>query len=301
MVQTQFTHVYKVLPGWGRGPQGHAFGVIPSVACDSQDRVYAVNRSPQPAVLVFDREGRFLFSWGEDVFTQPHAIWIGPDDRVFITDTRDHTVRVFTTEGRLLLTLGTKNRPSDTGYDGKSERSILRGGPPFNRPTRAVVGPSGCIYVSDGYGNTRIHKFSPDGTLLRSWGEPGAGPGQFSLPHTLWVDREERVLVADRENNRVQIFDGDGRFLTEWTDLMRPQDVYVDRRGLVHVAEVPQRISVFTADGTLIGRWGEKGDQPGQFTEFPHALWMDSRGDLYVAEVVSAGLFQKLSSAPLIA
>ena len=264
---------YQVIAEWGRGPEGRAFGgVVPGVAADSQDRVYAVVRKP-PAVLVYDREGCFLTSWGKDVFLNPHGIYITSEDHVWVTDVEDHTVRKFTADGELLQTLGTPGKPGAPGM-------------PFNSPTRAVTAPSGEIFVSDGYGQHRVHRFTPDGTLIMSWGSEGAGPDQFGLPHSIWVDRQERVLVADREpNHRILVFDASGAFQAEWTDVEGPNDLFVDKDDNVYVAEAARRVSLFSPDGQLLDRWGEHESAPGNFPDYPHALWLDSRGDLYVTEV----------------
>ena len=119
----------------------------------------------------------------EGLFTnRTHGLTVGAD-AVYCADDGDHTVRKFSSDGTLLLTIGTAGVASDSGYDGKSTASIQRGAPPFNRPTNVAVAPSGDLYVSDGYGNARVHRFSADGKLIQSWGEPGLAPGQFNLPH----------------------------------------------------------------------------------------------------------------------
>jgi DNA-binding beta-propeller fold protein YncE len=159
--------------------------------------VYVFNRGEHPLV-VFDRDGKFLHSWGEGVFSRPHGITIGPDDAVYCTDDHDHTVRKFTPEGKLLLTLGTSGRPSDTGATSMDFRTIRHSGPPFHYPTNVALAPSGELYVSDGYGNARIHRFTADGRLLLSWGEPGGGPGQFRVPHGIAVDRQGKDIEAER-------------------------------------------------------------------------------------------------------
>jgi DNA-binding beta-propeller fold protein YncE len=246
--------------------------VVPSVATDSQDRVYIARRDP-PAILVYDRQGHFLTEWGGDICQSPHSVWISPEDRVYIADMEDHTVRIFTTDGELLATLGTRGQAGAPGM-------------PFNRPTWAALSPAGELFVSDGYGQHRVHRFAADGTLLRSWGEQGSGPGQFTLPHGIRVDPRGRVLVLDREtNHRLQIFDVDGKFLAEWTGLKGPNDLYIDQEEHVHIAEGAHRISIFNLDGELLGRWGEEGEAPGQFANSPHGIWIDSRGDLYITEV----------------
>ena len=232
-----------------------------------------------------------------------HGITIGPDDAVYCTDDGNHTVRKFSTDGKLLMTLGTPNQPSDTGYNGSNLDTITHAGPPFNRPTNLAVAPNGELYISDGYGNARVHRYSPDGDLLQSWGEPGAGPGQFNLPHGIAVDRAGRVFVADRENDRIQIFSPDGEFLDQWTDVQRPTQIVIDAEGRLYVSELwwhvgqksyrhgaihqelPGRLSILDADGRVISRWGgAEACAPGNFVA-PHGLCVDSRGDIYVAEV----------------
>jgi sugar lactone lactonase YvrE len=276
------SYTYKVVDGWGHGPGCPDLGLISAVGVDSRDQVYLFNRLPQPAVLVYDRDGTFLHSWGEGLFTTPHGLWIGPDDRLFLADCGDHTIRICTTDGHVLQTLGT------AGQAGSPDM-------PFNQPTWAKQAPSGETYVSDGYGQFRVHRFAGDGRLLSSWGEKGTEPGQFALPHSVVVDRRGRVLVADRENHRVQIFDGDGRFLDQWTDLLQPMDLFIDADDTIYVAEAQQRISVYSLDGELLSRWGDKGSAPGQFSDSPHGLCVDSRGDLYVCEVISQGRMQKFA------
>ena len=293
---------------WHQLPPRWKWREATAVACDSKDRVYVFNRGAHP-LIVFDRQGEFQDAWGEGLFIRPHGIFIGPDDSVWLTDDGDHTVRKFTTGGKLLLTLGSSGKPSDTGATTTDYRTIQRAGPPFNFPTNVALSPDGDIYVSDGYGNARIHKFSADGKLLYSWGEPGAGPGQFHVPHGVVVDKQGTVYVADRENNRIQLFAPDGKFLSEWTDLARPSRVFIDRDGNFYVTELGYRagmwpgttaptpdatggrFSIFNAKRELIARWGG-GDDPTATGDFfaPHDVWVDSHGDIYVAEVTwSAG------------
>lgn len=285
-IQGTGNYRYRVVEGWGMGPQGRVpGGIATSVAADSQGRVYVFVRKPA-AVLVFDSDGRLLRSWGEELFTTPHSIWIDERDRLFIADCGDHTIRICTPEGQVLQTLGT---PGQAGAPGM----------PFNMPTWACLSPVGDIFVSDGYGQFRIHRFTAAGRLLRSWGEQGKGPGQFALPHSLRVDRQGRVLAVDRENNRLQIFDADGTYLQEWTDVLVPMDVFVDGANNIIVAEAPQRISVFSPEGTLLARWGEKGAGPGQFSDSPHSIWVDTQGDLYISEVIGPNRIQKFEHVPV--
>jgi DNA-binding beta-propeller fold protein YncE len=298
-----------LVPEWEQLPAGWSHGDVAGVATDSADRVYVFNRSEHP-VIVYDQDGRFLRSWGEGVFSRPHGITIH-DDVVFCADDTDHTLRALTLDGDLLWTLGTLNVASDTGYspEGRANlKSIRRGGGPFNRPTRLAVAPNGDLYVSDGYGNARIHRFSAQRELLQSWGEPGTEPGQFNLPHSVWVHTDGRVFVCDRENDRVQIFSPDGELLTIWTGLARPGDLWIDPSGNVFVGEMAwnldethldgrpyaeersAQMSIRDLEGNLLTRWG--GDDPcapGSFAS-PHGLCLDSRGDLYVGEVTHTAL-----------
>ena len=299
---------YEADDQWAKLPSGWTWTEAVAVATDSQDRVHVFFRGEHP-VMVFDQHGTFLRSWGEGLFARPHGIFIGPDDAVYCTDDLGHTVRKFAPDGRLLLTLGANGKPSDTGATSVDYRTILRAGPPFHYPTNVALSPAGEIYVSDGYGNARVHKFSSDGRLLLSWGEPGNGPGQFQVPHGIAVDRQGTVYVADRENSRIQLFESDGKHLSEWTDVARPCQIFIDAAGMVYVAELgfragmwpgttPSsadapggRVSLFDRHGQVRARWGggENPCAPGDFFA-PHGIWVDSRGDIYVAEVVmSAG------------
>ncbi len=213
-------------------------------------------------------------SWGEGIFARPHGITIGPDDAVYCTDDLDHTVRKFTPDGQLLLTIGTSGVPSETGATSVDYRTIRRVGPPFHFPTNLALAPSGEMYVSDGYGNARVHKFDAAGRLLFSWGEPGGEPGQFHVPHGIAVDRQGIVYVADRENSRLQLFSAEGKFLAQWTDVARPCQVFIGASGDVFVAELGYRagmwpgtsapsddatggrVSIFDSAGDLKARWG---------------------------------------------
>jgi len=281
---------FRVVEGWGKLPDGWRFVEAAGVAVDARGNVHVFNRGEHP-VIVFDREGNFLRSWGEGLVGRAHGITIGPEDDVWLTDDGNHTIRKFTPEGKLLLTIGDPDKPA-----------TLQSGTPFNRPTHVALSPiTGDVFVSDGYGNSRVHKYDPRGRHLFSWGEPGTDPGCFNLPHNIATDAEGLVYVADRENHRVQVFDAEGRYLTQLNNLHRPCGLLVDRRegGQMYVGElgtdlavnqsVPDiggRVSILSLKGDLLGRVGDRfrGERPGQFVA-PHGVVTDSRGDLYVAEV----------------
>src|SRR5262245_28966599 len=196
---------YRAVDALARLPADWKPGEACGVATDSRDRVYVFNRGERP-VIVLDRSGEPLASFGGGAFARPHGIFIGPDDSLFLIDDLGHGVHQFTCEGEPVRTIGPCGQPADTGVRGLDYRTILRAGPPSNLPTNLARSPSGEFYITDGYGNARVHKFSPDGRLLLSWGEPGDGPGQFQVPHGIAVDRRGVVYVADRENSRIQVF-----------------------------------------------------------------------------------------------
>jgi sugar lactone lactonase YvrE len=215
---------------------------------------------------------------------------MAPDQTLWLTDDGDHTVRHCTLDGKVLLTIGVPGAPKP-----------YMSGEPFHRCTHTALSPQGDLYVSDGYGNARVHKFSPNGTLLLSWGEPGTDPGQFNIAHNICCDADGWVYVADRENHRVQVFDGNGRFETQWINMHRPSGLHLDPRprGNFYVGEIGgglgvnydmpnigPRISIYGAKGDLLARLGNRpaGLEPGQFTS-PHGLAVDAHGDIYVGEV----------------
>ena len=276
--QGQFT--YTVDKNWGRGPAGvPAFGLISGVACDSEDRVYVFHRSPDPRVMVFGRDGNILRTWGEGAFLRPHGIFITVRDDVYCTDLDTQLVTKWKTNGTPIRSWGT------AGIAGPS-------GQPFNQPTRAVETADGEMYVSDGYGQFRVHRFDKAGNRVHSWGEQGAGPSQFALPHDVWVDSRNRVLVCDRENGRVQLFDRSGQFLAEWSGRKNPMQIF-ERDETLYMAETQQQISIMDLDGRILSSWGSHGEGDDQFTDAPHSIWVDSRGDIYVSEVVAANRIQK--------
>lgn len=282
-------HTYELVDGWADLPDDESFHDVGSVCVDGNDDVLVLNRSRRP-VMTFDETGDRLSAWGEGYFSErPHGMCLGPDGDVYCTDDGNHTVRKFSRDGDLLLTLGTEGHPSETGF--RDVRDIFEGlasitgsAGPFNRPTGVTVADSGEIYVADGYGNARIHRFGPEGDLRQSWGEPGADTGEFRVPHAITRDDNGRVWVVDRENSRIQIFEPDGEFIAEWNDLIRPTDL-ATYGETVYVSELCKRVSVFTSDGEPLARWGNDRRPPdAPLFVAPHTIAVDSNGDLYVGE-----------------
>lgn len=284
-------HAFRVDLSWPQLPEGWSFHEVADVAVDSQDRVYVLSRGEHP-MMVFDRDGTFLASWGEGLFSRPHGLTIGPDDLLYCVDDGDHTVRKCTAEGEVLMTIGRPGEPA-----------AYHGGDPFNRPTKVALEPgTGAIYVADGYGNARVHKYSPEGELLLSWGSSGTDPGEFNLVHSVCVDRQGRVYVADRENHRIQVFDDQGAYITQWNNMHRPCGLYItnDAEQLVLVGELPPSlpvnirypnlggcVTIHALDGRRLARFGDRfpGDEKPQQFIAPHGFAGDSRGDIYVGEV----------------
>jgi len=273
LVVTMNGRDYAVECPWGTLPDGQVFGPVSQLAIDSNDRVYVFQRS-NPPVLVFDSEGLLVDSWGEGEFSDAHGIFITTDDLVLLVDRDAHEILACETSGTVRFRLGQRHRP--------------RLNEPFNHPTDIAQASNGDYYVSDGYGNSRVHCFSSDGTYRFSWGRPGDGPGEFTTPHAVWVDSAERVLVADRENNRVQLFDLQGRFLESWSDFYHPMDIYADRDGNVFVTDQIPRLSMLSPDGTLIGRC-----RPVLFG--PHGVGGDAAGNLYLAETAPLNCITRLT------
>jgi len=283
-------HKYQLVESWAKCPDTYDMGDVCGVSVDLNDRVYVFNRSDNP-VMVFAPNGKLTSSIARGYFTAIHHGFVDSEGSIYCADYEDHTVIKIDIQGQKLLELGKKGHASDTGYVRLSEvypslATIREGGDPFNRPTGVALSSSGDIFVSDGYGNARIHKFNSQGKLLLSWGEPGDDPGQFRLPHGIFADKLDRLWVADRENDRIQVFDKEGRFLFQWLQLGRPTDVIIDREGTVYITELARRISIYDPEGNLLARWGSQGDdRKSALFLAPHSVAVDSKGDIYVGEV----------------
>lgn len=299
--------LYQVVDGFFKRPKGWTFVEAADVDVDGDDNVYVFCRGNHP-VMIFDKEGNFLDAWGgvgEPYFTFPHGLSVGRDGFVYTADSRDHTVRKYTKDGRLVMTLGTPHQSAPASS-----------GKPFNRPSHATVASNGDIYVSDGHGNSAIHCFGGDGSLKFSWGAHGSGPGEFKTVHSVFIDHDDNdtVYAADRFNNRVQFFTAGGEFLGQWDNLLMPQSVRRGPDGAFYVAELAHRITVLTKEGTVLARWGGEVEEdvaesrgvtpaflsapsrdpvvkgrvrndpgPGLFS-MPHGIAVDSEGSFYVAE-----------------
>ncbi|MSP13216.1 MAG: hypothetical protein EXR62_09700 [Chloroflexi bacterium] len=280
---------YRVIEDWGQGPEGTTIdGHTAGFAFGTEGQVYVSRyNSGTRRILVFDTAGRFIREWGKDVVLETHYLGVGPDGMVFSPDPRDHTVRKFTPEGELLMTLGTANQVGEPGM-------------PFNGPTKVVVTAAGDFFVSDGYNQNRIHRYSPDGKLLYSWGEAGSEPGQLNQPHGMCLDPWGRIMVADRMNHRVQIFTQQGKFLEQWdtAGLALPHDMCVDQDNIVYVNDgnmVPHegRINIFTLEGELLGRLAVNDYTP-PVSSWMHGINVDADRNLYITDLAGVHKLERV-------
>ncbi len=280
---------YELVEDWAKLPGGWSFVDVGGISIDADDKIYILNRGPHPVVMM-DTEGNLLGTWGEGYFKRPHGSRLVPGPFIWCADDGRHIITRFTMDGKPLQVLGTPDKPSDTGYkqqkDLMASLGTIKSGPPFNRPTGIARSSTGELFATDGYGNARVHKFSAEGGLIKSWGEAGTGPSQFNLPHNIWIDKYDRLWVPDRENNRIQRFDTDGKLLDIWYDTFRPTDVYIDNAETVYVSEIRPGVSIYTIDGRLLSRWyNEEKDAKTDLFISAHAIAVDSKGDIYVGEV----------------
>lgn len=275
------TYSYELVRDFCKLPAGQTFGLVSRVAADAQDRIYVFQRKDPPVVL-FDCDGRYLGAWGAGEVTDPHGLKI-VGDTVYTTDRSDSVAKSFTLEGKPLMELGSRGVHSDTGA--VTNWLAERAAGPFNHPTEMIRHPNGDIYVTDGYRNARVHRFTGDGRLVASWGSPGSGEGQFHLPHSIAYDDAGKLYVADRSNKRIQIFTPEGQFLGQWTGMGGPNDISRGRDGNFYIAEQeddgkPACVAVRDGEGNLLARMESR---------HVHGIGVDSHGDIY------AGLTQDRS------
>jgi len=273
---------YELIRDFFKSPDGEPFGLISRVASDDQDHIYVFQRR-NPPVVVFDRDGKYLGAWGAGEVTDPHGLKI-VGDTVYTTDRSDSVAKSFTLDGKVKLALGTPGRHSDTGKIANWLAERAAG--PFNHPTEMIRHPNGDIYVTDGYRNARVHRFAADGTLKTSWGMPGKGPGQFHLPHSIAIDDQDQLLVADRAKKRIQIFTQEGEYRGEWTGMGGPNDISRGKDGNFYIAEQedsgnPAYVTVRSPKGEVLAKMESR---------HVHGVGVDSRGDIYAGLTQDRGV-----------
>ena len=222
---------YRIVEGWPQLPAGLKFGGVISVDPDARGNIWVFHRN-QPPILSFDGSGKLLKSFGADMFVQPHGMTIDREGNVWVTDAqgkdgKGHQVFKFNPDGKVLMTLG--------------KAGVAAEGPDtFSGPSDVVIGATGDIFVTDGHvanSNGRVVKFSKDGKFIKTWGKKGTGPGELDQPHSIAMDSQGRLFVADRSNSRIQIFDQEGRFIDQWKQFGRPSGVFIDKNDMMYVVD----------------------------------------------------------------
>lgn len=260
---------YKVAPEWPTLPAGWNFGEVAGVEADSRGRVYVFHRGPHP-LIEFESGGKFVRSWLEDMITRAHTVRVDHQGNIWAIDVGGHVVLKMNPQGRVIMVLGRK------GQAGAGQNN-------FDQPTDVAVTPNGDFYVSDGYGNSRVVKFSPEGNYSLEWGKKGTGPGEFNLPHAVVLDARGRVYVSDRENRRIQIFDGTGKFLAEWKNIGSFSGLEMTPDQQIWAAG-GARVVLLNLEGQIVGSLAPPGKLPGQVNS-AHGIAVGPGGEVYVAEL----------------
>jgi sugar lactone lactonase YvrE len=262
---------YEVDPTYSATlPAGMKFGAVSGIAFDSAGHLVVAHRGPRP-ILVYDPAGKLVQMFGDDEVTAVHGLRIDTDDNIWVTDYKNHTVIKYSSAGKALLTLGKRDV---AGVDGAT----------FNRATDVAFAPNGDVFVSDGYGNNRIVKFTQAGKFVKAWGTKGKAEGELHLPHGVQFDDKGLLHVADRENNRVQVFDQDGAFVRSYGGFA-PFGMCITPEQTLLVADGrANKCLHMTLAGKVLAEWGSKGTEPGQFN-LPHCIAVDGQGNVYVGEV----------------
>jgi DNA-binding beta-propeller fold protein YncE len=264
---------YHPVEGFLQLPPNVNFGEVSGVALDHQGHIFVFNRGAHP-LIEFTKAGEYVRTLAEGLVTSAHGLRIDNQDNIWITDVAAHTVLKLDKEGHVIMVLGRKDKPGET--------EAL-----FNQPTDVAFGLAGEIFVSDGYGNSRVVKFDKDGKFIKAWGSKGTAPGEFNLPHTIVIDKQNLVYVGDRENQRIQIFDLDGNFIKEWKHVGAPWGLDLAKDGSLFMADgYANRVLHLDSNGKILGAFGEPGKKPGQFM-FAHSVTVGPDGALFVSEILN--------------
>lgn len=270
---------YRAVENGLKIPMDVEMGAPSSVVWTTQDRLLVFNRGPNP-LMEFNSNGDFVRSWGQGEYLRPHGMRLDPEGNIWTTDVNGHTVRKMNPDGKVLLTIGTM------GQAGNPEDGLL------NEPTDLTVNRAGEIFVLVGHGRgtPQVLKFDKTGTLMTKWGGQGTAPGKFDTPHSIVVDAEGLIYVADRQNRRVQIFDDDGQYIKEWAYKGLPCGLFLtEDQQLYMVSGFAGEILKLDKNGKAIGATGQPGKGLGEFGE-AHYLTITPSGDIFVADTVKPAL-----------
>jgi DNA-binding beta-propeller fold protein YncE len=261
---------YQLVDNWAQFPPGVTkWGAATGVDVDAHGNVYVLQRNEAMPVMVFDRQGKFLRGWGQGMIKTTHFLRVDRSGSVWVTDRGNMQAFKFSPEGKLLMTLGQK------GVTGDNDSHDT-----FNGMADLAVAKNGDIFIADGEGpNTRVVKFSSGGKFIKWWGGKGAGPGQFNVPHSIAIDSKGRIYVADRSNNRIQIFDRSGKFLNQWTNFGTPWGLFI-KGDSIYVVDGTANNCLLIAS-TKDGKVREKIEGLSNAT----AVAVDSNDNIYVGEV----------------
>ena len=303
---------YELVKNWPPLPKGLKIGNPTGIGIDTSQNIVVFHRagrewsftSSMPTtpigdktILIIDKDnGRLISSWGDHFFLMPHGLAVDSENNIWVTDVGLHQVFKFTHDGKLLLTVGEAGKPSNDSMH-------------FNKPTDIAIAQDGSFYVSDGYGNSRIVKFSPNGKYLLDWGKKGNQQNEFNIPHGLSLDNNGNVYVADRENNRVQVFDPNGKFLRQFTDKSfgavcavtfdqtQSKLFATDDLTFLQLKHRGSDIFVFDTTGKIQTRFGRSGSYTGN-TAWYHDLAIDKEENIYVGDILENTIqkFRKVAS-----
>jgi sugar lactone lactonase YvrE len=275
---------YVAVPNALTLPAGITMGAPASVAFDSQGHLFVLNRGPQP-LLEFDSNGTFVRSLGEGLFTRSHGLRIDRDGNIWATDVSAHFVVKLSPQGEVLLTLGTKGQAGEWNEASQSHR--------FNEPNDIAIADNGDIFVVQGHtpgrGDPRVLKFDAQGKFLKTWGGRGTGPGQFAVAHGIAIDAKGQLWVTDRENQRIEIFDQDGRFIRELKYAGLPCGLAIGHDNIYMVNGFAGQLLRLDLNGAVLAATGRPGKGLGEFGE-AHFVAVSPKGEIYVADTVNATL-----------
>ena len=290
---------YRLVKNWPQLPEGFVLGDVTGIGIDTAQNIFAFHRSytdwpilsslpdtfiTSKTILELDRStGKLINSWGAGMFIMPHGLTVDQQNNIWVTDVVLNQVFKFSHDGKLLMKLGVARISGDDSIH-------------FNLPTDVAIANDGSFYVSDGYGNSRVVKFSAEGKFLFQWGTKGSKPGEFNIPHAISLDKNGNVYVADRENNRIQLFDAYGKFLKEYkennfgnlyavnfdtiSNKLTAVD-YITSFGKPRGSDV----FIFDSTGKIQNRFGRSGLYDGPVCRY-HDIAVDKDGNIYTGDIL---------------